>query len=106
MPFAPPVHRPPGARGAPAENRPSPLERGYDWTWRTKVAPRILARDPICAVPGCHRPSAHVDHKLPRSRGGSDDDDNLHGPCAPHNSQKADRDWPTFLAWLRKQPSR
>jgi len=39
----------------------------------------------LCAVPGCSRRIQHLHHLEPRSRGGSDDLDNLIGLCAYHH---------------------
>jgi len=50
----------------------------------------IKARDPICKAPGCKRATAHIDHIVPRSEGGSNDPGNLRGLCHRcHNSRSA-----------------
>jgi len=78
--------------------RGNSAKRGYDWTWRTRIRPRILRRDPICRCSmadcpvhrgwdGCTRPSTDVDHIVPKPNGG-DDDANLQGLCHECHSYK------------------
>lgn len=61
------------------------------WT-RTRAFPtaaraRILARDPICKHCG-QRPSTIADHITPVAEGGSDDETNGQGLCAPCHDLK------------------
>lgn len=57
--------------------------------WR-RLRAAVLARDPVCASRGCGRPAVHVDHVVPRSRGGADTLGNLRGACAScHNRRSA-----------------
>lgn len=51
-----------------------------------------------CACHYCGKPASHVDHLLPRSRGGADDIDNLVPACARCNLTKARR---TPEEWLQ-----
>jgi len=45
-------------------------------------------------------PAVHLDHMHPKSRGGSDRDDNLIGACAPCNIRKNDRTVEEYRAYL------
>jgi 5-methylcytosine-specific restriction endonuclease McrA len=47
------------------------------------------AAKPICIY--CGRPATTVDHILPRSRGGTDDPDNVVPACKACNSAKSNR---------------
>jgi len=49
----------------------------------------------------CDAPAAHVDHVIPRSRGGSDDIDNLVPACARCNLSKGAR---TLQEWALLYP--
>lgn len=77
----------PGHTPTPWEgsNRSARLPPG----WHTRIRPRILARDPICYIAGCDRPSTEVDHVTP-----NDDhrDSNLAGICTPHHRQKSSQE--------------
>jgi ATP adenylyltransferase len=55
---------------------------------------QVLARDRICQLCGATRDHERleVDHIVPRSRGGSNDPDNLQVLCAPCNRAKGNRD--------------
>lgn len=62
-----------------------------DWK-RTRR--RILRRDKnVCQLnlEGCTGKATTVDHLIPASRGGSDDDDNLVSACWPCNCKKGTR---------------
>jgi 5-methylcytosine-specific restriction protein A len=67
--------------------RPSSAARGYGGAWR-KLRLMVLARQPLCAVPGCTNPSEHVDHIVAKGAGGTDDLHNLQGLCAHHHGVK------------------
>ena len=61
--------------------------RSAEWRALRKA---VLARDPVCATRGCGRPSSHVDHIVPRSRGGADSTGNCRGLCTScHNRRSA-----------------
>lgn len=58
-----------------------PAQRGYGYSW-TKLRKRILERDNYLCQPcllekGIVHPASEVDHKIPKSQGGTDDDENL-----------------------------
>lgn len=81
---------------APIEDarRGSSAARGYGHAWRTRRL-RILKRDKYlcqaCRRNGVLNPvgkSGHVDHVVPRARGGTDDDSNLQTLCASCHSAK------------------
>lgn len=67
--------------------RGSASARGYGHDWQA-IRARILKRDPICGELGCTARSSQVDHIIPKSRGGSDQDSNLRGMCRRHHSRK------------------
>ncbi|MBK8270176.1 MAG: HNH endonuclease [Planctomycetes bacterium] len=90
MPTRPPRAQP--FRPLPAVQRQSAHARGYGRRWE-KIAKAFLAEHPICENPfGDHGavvvPSEHVDHVVPRSRGGTDDVANLSAICARCHSKK------------------
>ena len=86
MPMKPTTHLARRAKTSACDRfRGSASERGYDHAWR-KLRLQALMRDMyICQM--CNRPagkSAHVDHIIPKSRGGKDELSNLqtlHGSC-------------------------
>ncbi len=66
--------------------RPSSSAQGYGRRWR-RLRLMILRRDPLCCM--CKRElSTQVDHIMAKSRGGTDDESNLRGLCAPCHSRK------------------
>lgn len=77
-----------------AHQRPSwqhsltPAQRGYDSAWQ-RLRATILKRDPICP---CGARATHCDHIVPKSRGGTDDPDNLQGLCAACHDAKSRRE--------------
>lgn len=65
------------------------VDRVADADWRV-IRSRILKRDGRkCRY--CRKPANSVDHVIPHSRGGSDNDDNLVASCHSCNSRKKDR---------------
>lgn len=70
------------------DRRGSSAQRGYGYAWQ-KFRKDFIARHPICCR--CQmRPTTDVDHIVPRSRGGSDDERNLQPLCgACHKSKTA-----------------
>lgn len=77
------------------KSRGSSQERGYGWQWQ-KLRVRILKRDnglcQPCLEGGRVNAASHVDHKTPKSRGGTDTDDNLQAICVACHKAKTDRE--------------
>jgi hypothetical protein len=75
----------------------SAAARGYDRRWRERTRPRILLRDLYRCQP-CLRAgrllvlATSVDHILPKSQGGTDDDANLESVCASCHQRKSARE--------------
>ena len=78
-------------RAAQQAARPTAAQRGYSYQWQ-QTRQRILAQYPQCSVVGCPLKATDVDHRIPRNRGGSDDDQNLVPLCHAHHSQKTGRE--------------
>lgn len=70
----------PLASGWNQPGRATAEQRGYGSEWR-KLAKAVLERDRyLCQCEDCggkRLPATEVDHKIPKSRGGTDDFDNL-----------------------------
>lgn len=70
-------------------------QRGYDWRWR-KLAMAVLKRDRhLCQCEDCNGrrlPATEVDHKTPKSRGGTDDLDNLQAINTDCHRRKSQRE--------------
>jgi 5-methylcytosine-specific restriction protein A len=71
--------------------RGSRQSRGYGAAWDA-LRKRILSRDKglcqVCLSEGRLRPAREVDHKVPKSQGGTDADDNLQAICTPCHKAK------------------
>ena len=69
--------------------------RGYGSAW-VKLRARILARDGhlcrACMVNGRVTVATQVDHVLPKSKGGTDDEANLQSLCGPCHKAKTAQD--------------
>ena len=95
MPSKPQTYKPSGARPAPrVEDRRTSAQRGYGYAWQ-RLRLTILARDHYlcqeCQRQGKITPvgkSGHVDHVIPKERGGTDDPDNLETKCSSCHSRK------------------
>jgi 5-methylcytosine-specific restriction protein A len=82
----------------PKDTRPSASARGYDSKWRRNSA-RFLKAHPVCAWPGCSKPSEHADH-WPMSRrelvaAGVEHPDawqHLRPLCASHHNSRSARE--------------
>lgn len=84
------MKRPPssgGWRGRPGSRH----ERGYGTSW-DKLRLTILARDghlcQPCRTAGRYTPARTVDHIIPRSKGGTDDPENLRAICDACHAEK------------------
>jgi len=61
--------------------------RGKDWEARRQ---RVLeAAGYACVV--CGNAATHVDHIIPKAKGGTDDINNLQAMCSTHNLKKGDK---------------
>ena len=73
------------------DHRGSRHERGYGSAWDA-LRKRILRRDcglcQACRALGKLRPAKAVDHKVPKSEGGTDDDSNLQSICKDCHAAK------------------
>lgn len=78
-----------------AWSRISRHQRGYDHRW-DKLRKLILARDKFlcqaCLAKGRVARGNHVDHIVPKAKGGTDDTGNLQVLCAPCHDAKTTRD--------------
>ncbi len=76
------------------QERGTSTERGYDYKWMQKRKD-YLAKHPWCSDPfGDHAGqkvrATHVDHVLPKSEGGKDEESNYDGKCDHcHNKKTA-----------------
>ncbi|MCP3904776.1 MAG: HNH endonuclease [Planctomycetes bacterium] len=73
------------AKRRPKRSRPSPSARGYGGDWRRRRAAQ-LRLEPICRR--CGDPADQVDHVLPKSQGGTDEQHNLQSLCTRCHSRK------------------
>ena len=71
------------------DRRGSSTQRGYGYAWQQRRKAYIKAH-PFCSV--CGKPTTDVDHRIPRSHGGSEDDGNLQPLCSYHHKQKTARE--------------
>jgi len=67
------------------DRRGSSTQRGYGYAWQQRRK-EFIKKHPFCAK--CPRPTTDVDHRIPKSRGGSDEDSNLQPLCSFHHKQK------------------
>lgn len=79
------------------KRRGSASRRGYGHEHETRFRKGVLARDPVCTMPGCTEPSTDADHyPLDRKelvRRGFDPNDPRHGRglCGTHHKQETGR---------------
>jgi 5-methylcytosine-specific restriction protein A len=75
--------------------RPTAAQRGYSYGWQ-QTRLRILSlygyRCMWPIQPPCPVTATDVDHRIPRNRGGSDEDQNLVPLCHAHHSEKTGRE--------------
>ena len=62
--------------------------RGRRWM---RMRNLVLIEEPVCMVCG-RRAATQVDHKIPLSKGGTDDRDNLQGICDGCHDDKTNKD--------------
>lgn len=74
-------------KGKKKKSRERPV-RDISYSKRLDV---LLRDNKTCQICGCTEGPLHVDHKMPVSRGGTNDMDNLWTLCAPCNLGKSDR---------------
>lgn len=86
-----PAHASEEIKWKPDAVRGNRHERGYGNAW-TKRRDRILRRDcglcQVCKRAGRVTIATEVDHRVPKSQGGTDDDDNLQSICKPCHKTK------------------
>lgn len=77
-------------RRSPWVQRESAARRGYGHAWR-QLRARVLLRDRgVCVL--CGAPATHVDHVVPKSQGGADDEANLRALCRGCHASKSGRE--------------
>lgn len=91
MPSKPRTHKPRKCSAKIA--RPSAAARGYDKAWQQRRN-AFLRQNPLCS--DCERqgvltPAYHVDHKIAKAKGGTDDESNLQALCHSCHSRKTVR---------------
>ena len=65
------------------------MSRYYGTAAWKRLRAEVLRRQPVCATPGCGLRAVHVDHIVPRSKGGADALPNLRGLCPQcHNMRR------------------
>jgi 5-methylcytosine-specific restriction protein A len=73
----------------PNSDKLSSTARGYGAAWQ-RLRRFVLERDPICRVCRTNH-STEVDHLIPKSQGGTDEEHNLRGICGGcHATKTAD----------------
>lgn len=77
-----------------AKDRPSAAKMGYDRHWQRLRAMK-LRDEPLCRAckaEGRIVAANEVDHRTPKSQGGTDDWENLQSLCKSHHSEKTARE--------------
>lgn len=75
------------------------------WTISQEKREEIYERDSRKCVYCSSKDSLTIDHMTPRSRGGSDDLDNLVTCCKSCNSRKGTKTYAEYLLWLEDSAS-
>lgn len=94
MPSAPPKHRPAGWKPPVpwASTTTSSTARGYGARWQ-KLRAKVLREEPLCrACKPRVTAAVHVDHIVPKAKGGTDERSNLQPLCEPCHKAKTARD--------------
>jgi 5-methylcytosine-specific restriction endonuclease McrA/shikimate kinase len=72
-------------------SKQSPKERGYGWTW-TKIRKLVMLRDggicQVCLANNIIKEATEVDHIVPKTQGGTDEDHNLQAICKSCHQDK------------------
>lgn len=81
------------ASGWNQPGRATAAERGYGHRWRALRA-MVLRRDrhvcQLCLAAGRATPATEVDHRVPKSQGGTDDPANLQAICSECHAAKTE----------------
>lgn len=89
------THKPEEDNWSKWQGGKSDTERGYGWSWR-KLRKQVLMRDSYlcqeCSRNGRTTEGCQVDHKTPKSQGGTDDMENLQALCIPCHKDKTDKE--------------
>lgn len=92
VPASAPAQRAAGSWGT---STASAHDRGYGWAWKKQRAV-VLNRDQglcrTCRASGRVTAATEVDHIVPKSSGGSDDESNLQAICADCHKAKTARE--------------
>lgn len=88
--------------------RGNSTQRGYGAPWqKRRKAALNTAEGALCVyhweVLGQVVPATSRDHRVPKAKGGSDDDSNLVSACTYCNSAKGDMDEVVFRQWLARR---
>jgi 5-methylcytosine-specific restriction enzyme A len=82
--------------------RESAAKRGYDRRWQ-RLRLMVLREEPLCyycQLFGIIVATNSIDHKIPKSRGGTDERTNLCGCCKNCNDRKQDMTSDEFIQEL------
>ena len=86
----------------PERRQPDPLRPSK----RERIYALLVERSggaAYCNVPGCIAEGPYqIDHIVPKSKGGSDDLDNLQLLCPRHNNRKSAQSWEAFLFAIKE----
>lgn len=89
------AHKRPAPGSFADPSRGSRHERGYGTAW-DKLRKVVLQRDrglcQPCLQAGRVTVATHVDHVVPKSQGGTDDESNLRAICRPCHQAKTDQE--------------
>ena len=75
------------------------LSEEYPAWWKSLSAEILLRDNYTCGYCGQYGGKLEIDHKTPKSRGGSDSKDNLITACRHCNRQKRNKTVAEYIAW-------